>query len=70
MLGAGIAIFVNTVAEAHNFLPILQLLLNVRLGLIQCADFAEHTHNRFVRSAMQRPLQGANCRSDTGINIG
>ncbi|MOA00086.1 hypothetical protein D3C78_1194320 [compost metagenome] len=69
MLRARVTILVHTVPKSHYLLFIGKLALNIRLCLVERADFIQHFHNRFVSSTMKRPLQRANGGSNAGINI-
>ncbi len=56
-LGAGVAHFVNTMAEAHQTLALFEFGAQVRLGIGFGGDLEDHIERRAGRAAVQRPLQ-------------
>ena len=54
VLGAGVAVFVDGVAEAMNMLPGLQAAADEGLDVVGMADFVERAHDQFVGPAMHR----------------
>ena len=57
-------------AEAHDAPLLGQRVANPGLGLVGRADFLEHFHHGFVRSAVQRALERADRRRDRRVQVG
>ena len=47
---------VNAVADAHDFLFLRQLFLDVGVDFVFAADFLQHVDDAFIRAAVERAL--------------
>ena len=56
-------------ADAHDFLLLRQLLLDVGIDVVLAPNFLQHSNNAFVRAAVQRSLERADRRRNRGIEI-
>src|SRR5262245_16838584 len=68
--GTGIAVFVNAVAEAHDFFLLGQGVADPGFGTVRCADFVENIHRGFVGAAVERAFEGADGGGDAGMQVG
>ena len=66
---ARIAIFVNAMAEAHDRAMLAQRSQHPFFRARGLADFKQHVHHGFVRTAMQRAFQRRDAADDAAVNI-
>ena len=69
VLGAGVAVFVDGVAEAHDFFFGFELVANVGVDAVGVADLVEHFHDLFVGAAVEGALEGADGGDDGGVHV-
>ena len=67
---ARVALFVNAVAETHDFFFARQPLQHPGLGAVRGADVPEHPHRFLVCAAVQRAFKRAEARGQRGIDVG
>ena len=65
---AGVEHLVNAVADAHDFLFVLQAAGDEVVHLVEVADLLEHLDDALVGSAVQRPLERADGGGDGRVH--
>ena len=66
---AGIKHFVNSVADAHDFLLPRELAFDPRIHIFQLTNVLEHVDHTFVRTAVERAFECADGGRDRRIHV-